>query len=157
MISVKHNIKDLSIYTLEATWFVLKPLIIIGIICIPFALFFLLVGIFVDKESIAYGSCVFYVLLFSILIVLRVYFHYRKVLKAYFRDANSDGNIELTISYNDNEYQIEAFSNKTVSTIKKTDIKAVKVMKKCVFIKTTTKQMIFFPRTDEVLQLFAEK
>ena len=38
-----------------------------------------------------------------------------------------------------------------------TDIKAVKVMKKCVFIKTTTKQMILFPRTDEVLQLFAEK
>ena len=64
-----------------------------------FCTFFLLVGIFVDKEAIAYGSCVFYVLLFSILIVLRVYFHYRKVLKAYFRDANSDGNIELTISY----------------------------------------------------------
>ena len=86
-----------------------------------------------------------------------MYFYYKKCLKSYFKDANSAGDIELTISYNDNEYRIENLSNKTVAVIKKVDIKTVKVMKKAVFIKTAMNEMIFFHKTAEVLELFDEK
>ena len=65
--------------------------------------------------------------------------------------------LNISSQYNDNEYRIENLSNKTVAVIKKADIKTVKVMKKAVFIKTAMNEMIFFPKTAEVLELFDGK
>ena len=58
-----------------------------------------------------------------ILVVARMYFYYKKTLKLFFRDADMNGDIELTILFDNEEYVIENLANKTVSRIKKADIK----------------------------------
>lgn len=157
MVNVKKNVKDINAYTWETVWFGLKKLNIIGIVFVPVVFTLLFLGIFVNKNVFTYLPLAFFILLIFVLIYIRMYFYYKKCLKSYFKDANSDGDIELTISYNDNEYRIENLSNKTVAAIKKADIKTVKVMKKAVFIKTAMNEMIFFPKTAEVLELFDGK
>lgn len=159
MISIKKNVKDISVYAWETTWFVLKPFIIFGFILIPFTVYCFVTGN-IPEHNIAtlrnaYMSLFVLILLF--LYVVRVYFYYKKNLKLYFRDADSDGNVEVTISCEGDEYLFENLSAKSVNRLRKTDIKKTKVTKNCLFIRTKTNLVIFFPKTDEILNLFVEK
>ena len=153
MISIRENIKDVNAYAWEAVWFVLKPLIIIGIICVPLTIFFLSIENLPSKGPLGYGYMLLVVVVVVILLVARMYFYYKKTLKLFFRDADMNGDIELTILFDNEEYVIENLANKTVSRLKKADIKKMKVLKKCVFIKTMANQVIFFPKTDDLIRL----
>ena len=156
MVSVKKNVRNLNSYAWESVLFVLKPLIIVGVICIPLTVFFLIVEYLPNKEPLGYGYGLLLVLLAVVLIVVRVFFSYKKTLKLFFRDADTDGNVELTICIDNDEYVIENVSSKTVNRIKKSDVKKVKALKKCVFIKMVGNRFVFFPKTDEILNLFVE-
>lgn len=161
MANVKKNIKDINVYAWESTWFALKPLIISGIFFVPIALYFLIIcciiGFSTDKETLEYGIGSWLLVFLVLIVVARWFFFYKKNLKAFFRDANSDGDVELSISFDGNEYLFENLSNKSVGRLKKSEIKRVEDLKKCVFIKTTLGQVIFLPKTDEVLELFVNK
>lgn len=159
MVSVKKNIKDINKYTWETVYFVSKPLIVIGIICIPLIVYFFVVGNLPNpnKELLRYGYTLLFLLIIMIINSIRLYFYYKKNLKFFFRDADFNGDIEVTISCEGDEYIIENRSGKCSNRLRKTDIAKIRVMKKCVFIKTKANQVMFFPKTDEVLQLFTEK
>ena len=104
-----------------------------------------------------YAYISLFVLILLLLYVVRVYFYYKKNLKLYFRDADSDGTVEVTVSREGDEYIMENLSGKSVSRLRKTDIKKTKVTKNCLFIKTNANVVIFFPKTDEILDLFGVK
>lgn len=161
MVNIKMNVKDINAYAWESVWFALKPLIAIGIICVPIALYCFIVGCIIgfstDRSMLNTGISMWTVLVFDLIIVARMFFLYKKTLKAFFRDANSDGDVESTISFDGNEYVFENLSKKTVNRLKKSDIKRVEALKKCVFIKTAYNQIIYVPKTEETLELFVNK
>ena len=159
MVSFKKNIKDTKLYAWETTWFVLKLFIVIGfLLIISIVYLFVTSKIFEPKrELIGYGYTLTAILIIMIVHVVRVYFYYKKNLNLYFRDADPNGDVELTVSVGGDEYVIENLSGKSVFRLRKTDIKKTKVTKNCFFIKTNTNVVILFPRTDEILDLFDVK
>lgn len=159
MIGVKKNVKDIKVYAWETTWFVLKPFIIFGFILIPFTVYCFVAGNIPEHnvEILRYAYISLFVLVLLLLYVVRVYFYYKKNLKLYFRDADSDGNVEVAVSCEGDEYIMENLSGKSLSRLRKTDIKKTKVTKNCLFIRTKTNLVIFFPKTDEIPDLFGVK
>ena len=86
MVSVKKNIKDINKYTWETVYFVSKPLIVIGIICIPLIVYFFVVGNLPNpnKELLRYGYTLLFLLVIMIINGIRLYFYYKKNLKFYY-------------------------------------------------------------------------
>lgn len=157
MVSFKKNIKYTKLYAWETTWFVSTVYIAIGIVCIPFIIYQFVIGIFVNKDALGYGVTLLILWALIILIVIRTYFYYKKNLNLYFRDADSNGDVEGTVSVDGDEYVMENLSGKSIGRLRKTDIKKTKVTKNCLFIKTNANVVIFFPKTDEILDLFGMK
>ncbi len=157
MVRFKKNVKDTKLYAWETTWFVAKVYIAIGIVCIPLIIYQFVIGIFIDKDALGYGVTLLILLVIIILIIIRMYFYYKKNLNLYFRDADSNGDVEGTVSAGDDEYVMENLSGKSVCRLRKNDITKTKVTKNCLFIKTNANVVIFFPKTDEILDLFGMK
>ena len=154
MVIIKENVKDLNLYLKEMIWFVLKPLIIFGIICLFLSGYFYIAKTYTGKTAL---GVLILVIIIEVPIVVRSYFYYKKILKAFFNDTDAEGNVELTITLTDDEFVIENLSRKSIGKIKKSEIKTIKASKKCIFIKTTMKQIAFFPKTTELSELFGVK
>ena len=146
--------KDLKNYRNDVFWFLCKPLFITEIVCIPFIVYFLIVGFLSDEEALIYA---FYILaLFAIifLIIIAQLFSTNKILISSFNEINQDGNIDFSIEFNDDEYLIENITLKTRNRLKKKDIKKLHFSKKTIIIKTELNQLLFFPKTKELEELF---
>lgn len=96
------------------------------------------------------------VVAFIIILIIRMLFYYKSNLKKYFSNADQFGNIEYVISKNDDEYVLEDITNKNINRIKTKDIKFIKFSKNLIFIKKYTNEIIWLPKTNELVQFFCQ-
>lgn len=154
MILFKTNKKHFKTYLLEMVWFSFKPLIILAIICIILFLGFLFATFIFDKGFLTYAYISLVFFLIFLLYPVEAVFIYKRVLDSFFEDSNADGDIESSISLDNDELLIENLSRKTVSKIKLCEIKRVKVIGKTIFIKTKVNGSLFFPKSIELYDFF---
>ena len=157
MIYFKKNAKDIKIYLHECTWFLWKPWIIFCIVCIVPILYFTIVGIVVDRHMLSYAVGISLFCLIIIIMMLRVRSVYKKMLLEFFESANPDGSVDMSISVDGGEYVIENLTKKTVIRIKKNKIQMMRLLKNCIFIRMSLGEVLFFPKTDELVALFSKK
>lgn len=156
MVDFKENVKDSKTYLWEKLWFSFRAYIVIGVMCFISMLFFFLVAFFDDKEAFIYAFELLGLFIIIILFLVGVIIHYKKTLKNFFADANSEGNIELSISFDNDELVIENLSRKTVSKIRQREIKSVSTLGNAIFIKTTISEPFLLPKTRELLDFFEQ-
>lgn len=152
MIKLTKNINKINEYVVEYFLYFFKKIIVVEIICFPFLVYFFLIGILVDNEALIYA--------FSILIVFVVLFirmtigisQIKTSLNIYFRKADDDGNIYLTLSFSEDLFSIENLNNKNIINFKLIDISCIKISKKSIWIKLVTNQVIFLPKTKELIE-----
>ena len=118
IIEYKKSSKDINIYLKEFFWLKFAPIIALAIICIPFVIFILFVGIFSDREAFKTGAVVLIIFIWALLVIIRMLLYCKKFFKRYFENANVNGDFEYIISINNDEYAIENITKKTVDRIK---------------------------------------
>lgn len=157
MIKVIRNKKYIRMYSFDMLWTSCKPLIILNFAILPFMIFFLLVGIFSDKE--AFNDFVRLIICFilSLAINIRMFFYYKKSNLMFFNTCDEDGNVEEIITLENDEYVINNTTHKTINRIKKNEIKSIIQTKKAIIIKTIYNQKVYIPRNDELLDFFELK
>ena len=141
-------------YLCEMIWFLCKPIIVIGLICIPLIIYFFLIGLFVDKEALFYGYGILGIFAILLLILIRMTFHCKRRLQYLFEFVNENGDIDFSISKDNDEFIIENLTRKIVNRIKVNEIKSVITTKKLVFVKIAIGQLYFFPKTEEMKEMF---
>lgn len=156
MIYFKKNIKDLKIYLHEMVWFSCKSIIILDVVCIPFILYFFLVGFLADKEALTYAFGILLLFIVLLLIIIRMILFYRKNLKMFFSIVNVDGDVESSIYLDNDELVMENISRKTINRIKLSEIKSLTTTKNIIFVKTSLRQSLFFPKTKELVEFFEQ-
>ena len=151
MVEVLRNKKYIRNYTLDMLWVSCKPLIIINIAIVPFMIYFLLVGIFSDKE--AFNDFVRLIICFILLlaIIIRWFFYYKKINLMFFNTCDEDGNVKELITLENDEYVINNITHKTINRIKKNEIKSITQTKRAIIIKTIYNQKAYIPKNDELL------
>lgn len=156
MIYYKKNIKDLKMYLHEIVWFSCKPLIIIDVVCIPFILYFFLVGFLADKEALTYAFGILIIFIFVLLIIIRMILFYRKNLKMLFSIANVDGDVESSIYLDNDDLVMENISRKTINRIRLSEIKSLTITKNLIIAKTSLGQALLFPKSKELVEFFEQ-
>lgn len=78
MIKVLRNKKNIKEYTFDMFWVTCKPLVILNSLFLLFMIFFLLVGIFSDKEAFEYFYYMISAFVFLLAINLRMFYFYKK-------------------------------------------------------------------------------
>ncbi len=154
--NVKKEKSKINQYSNELVWFVCKPLIVTLFICCLLVAYFLLAGYLYDNKALRYGYWMIGVVAFIIILIIRMLFYYKSNLKKYFSNADQFGNIEYVISKNDDEYVLEDITNKNINRIKTKDIKFIKFSKNLIFIKKHTNEIIWLPKTNELVQFFCQ-
>ena len=125
MIKVIRNKKYIRKYSFDMLWASCKPLIILNFAILPFMIFFLLVGIFSDKEAFNYFCHMIICFILSLAINIRMYFYYKKSNQMFFNTCDEDGNVEEIITLENDEYVINNTTQKTINRIKKSEIKSI--------------------------------
>ena len=151
MVEVLRNKKYIRNYTLDMLWVSCKPLIIINIAIVPFMIYFLLVGIFSDKE--AFNDFVRLIICFILLLAISIrrFFYYKKINLMFFNTCDEDGNVKELITLENDEYVINNITHKTINRIKKNEIKSISQTKRAIIIKTVYNQKVYIPKNDELL------
>ena len=151
MVEVLRNKKYIRNYTLDMLWVSCKPLIIINIAIVPFMIYFLLVGIFSDKE--AFNDFVRMIICFILLLAINIrwFFYYKKINLMFFNTCDEDGNVKELITLENDEYVINNITHKTINRIKKNEIKSITQTKRAIIIKTIYNQKAYIPKNDELL------
>ena len=157
MIKVIRNKKYIRKYSFDMLWFSCKPLIILNFAILPFMIFFLLVGIFSDKEAFNYFGYLIVCFILSLAINIRMFFYYKKSNLMFFNTCDEDGNVEEIITLENDEYVINNTTNKTINRIKKNEIKYLYQTKNAIIIKTIYNQKVYIPKNDELLDFFKLK
>ncbi len=157
MIKVIRNKKYIRKYSFDMLWASCKPLIILNFAILPFMIFFLLVGIFSDKEAFNYFCHMIICFILSLAINIRMYFYYKKSNQMFFNTCDEDGNVEEIITLENDEYVINNTTQKTINRIKKSEIKSIIQTKKAIIIKTIYNQKVYIPKNDELLDFFELK
>ena len=86
-----YNIKDVKSISRNVTWLLYKPLIIIGICCVPLTVFYLPIGfIFNSKDHLYTGFSSLIIVLFASYNWIKTYCFYKKYLMSLFEKANAD-------------------------------------------------------------------
>jgi hypothetical protein len=144
MVEVIRNKKYIRNYTLDMLWVSCKLLIIINIAILPFMIYFLLVGIFSDKE--AFKDFVRLIECFILLLVIniRMFFHYKKINLMFFSTCDEDGNVKELITLENDEYVVNNITHQTINRIKKNEIKSISQTKRAIIIKTIYNQKLIF-------------
>ena len=151
MVEVLRNKKYIRNYTLDMLWVSCKPLIIINIAIVPFMIYFLLVGIFSDRE--AFNDFVRLIICFILLLAISIrwFFYYKKINLMFFNTCDEDGNVKELITLENDEYVINNITHKTINRIKKNEIKSISQTKRAIIIKTIYNQKAYIPKNDELL------
>ena len=151
MVEVLRNKKYIRNYTLDMLWVSCKPLIIINIAIVPFMIYFLLVGIFSDRE--AFNDFVRLIICFILLLAISIrwFFYYKKINLMFFYTCDEDGNVKELITLENDEYVINNITHKTINRIKKNEIKSISQTKRAIIIKTIYNQKAYIPKNDELL------
>lgn len=157
MIKVIRNKKYIRKYSFDMLWVSCKPLIILNFAILPFMIFFLLVGIFSDKEAFNDFVRLMICFILSLAINIRMFFYYKKSNLMFFNTCDEDGNVEEIITLENDEYVINNTTQKTINRIKKNEIKSLYQTKRAIIIKTIYNQKVYIPKNDELLDFFKLK
>lgn len=152
MICYKKNIKDSKIYTKEIFWFIGKHFIIFEIICIPIIIYYFLVGFLADKTVLPRGYFVLALFVFMLVVLIFTVVFCKRVISAFFKDTN--GEVELTVSIDKSELIVENKTKKIVNKFEIKDIKSKKITPNNIYFLTKSHKIIFFPKTDELVEFF---
>lgn len=124
-------------YLHEIVWFSCKSIIIIDVVCIPLIIYFFLVGFLADIEALTYAFGILLIFITLLSIIIRMILLYRKNLKMFFSIANGDGDVELSIYLDNDDWVIENISRKTINRIKLSEIKSLTTTKNLIIAKTS--------------------
>lgn len=155
MVNFKMNIKDSNKYLHDLISLSCKKIIIIAIICFLLSSYFILVGIFYDKEAFMYGFGLIMIDIILLIVLIRVVLYYKKNLSYMFKFVNSNGELEYTLSKENSQYILENLTRKTVTRINLDNIKLIAVKKGIILIKMKVGNAIFLPNTNDLTSFFS--
>ena len=136
------------------------PFIISGI-SLPFALYFLIIGIFFDAEALRMGFPSLFISIFMFIVSMRIYLVYKSVFIKWFNNESIDGIIECKIYRDATSFSIQNLLKGTKFVFKATDIYSIVYDKNIIVVKLRTpklnQKLIILPNTQELKHLFINR
>ncbi len=109
MITIKRYKKDIKLYVRDSFWYSCKYLVIFGVVLLAFAIYFVLAAIISNFDKKAFQSAIRVSICAAILLLLclRMYFHYKKVISLLFKNSDENGVILEKLYLEDEYFVIE--------------------------------------------------
>jgi|SRR5690554_1412485 len=154
MISFSYNENDIKIRIKEIVLSQIKPCLIIGIVSLPFTIYFLLIGYLIESEALLYGYSSLFITVFMIVVSILIYYRYKKAIELNFSKTAKDNVINYTIEQSGNCYKVLCLENNKAVEFHKEDISKIYFMKNLIIVKLRSKKIIDFPNKKNILDLF---
>lgn len=150
----KTNIKNLKAYQHDYFWYSCKAHIILAALCIPICILLFVIGYYCNKNLFIGAYCILALFVFLVLVLIRLFFLYKKHLEILFKKVDSNGEIESKMHIENDDIVIENDTHKTTLKINVNEIKSVTVTKNIILVKTILRQIWIFPKTNEIIDYF---
>ena len=138
----------------EITVSQIKPCMIIGLIFIPFAIYFILIGHLFDSEFLINGYSSLFIVIFMGIVSILNYLKIKKEINANLNISTENDDINYTIERDEDKYKIECVDIKKTVEFTKQEIKKIYQTKSLIIIKLKSKEIIDLPKEQEILNLF---
>lgn len=131
----------------------IKPCLIIALVFVPLAIYFILIGYLFDKELLINGYSSLFITIFMSIVSIVNYINIKKEINANLNISDKD-DITYTVDKDGNKYKIECVDNKKSIEFTKQEIKKIYQTKHLIIIKLKSKKIIDLPKEKEIIELF---
>ena len=150
---------DLPMYAKAVGFTYCKQPMMISLVSLPFALFFMIVGFLDNKEAFTFGGPLLFLTIFMAIVAIRTYFSFKKTIITTFNSQNIDGVIEFSIFRDNDVFVIDNLSIKDRFVFRNSDIANVHYKKNVIVVRLRTgsfyvSKFVSLPNTQELKQLF---
>lgn len=154
MITYSSKKSDINRRALDAAFAEYFPLMIADIFFFALSVYFIIIGLLVDKEALTYYGLPLSVLVIFIIIgYFILYLKLKKNMNAYFEKTSSDEVIEYQLIKADDKFFVVCIPTKAVLEFSRADIKYIRRIGISVVVKLKDKRIACFPKTDEIYDL----
>ena len=131
----------------------IRPCLIIALVFVPLAIYFILIGHLFDKELLINGYSSLFITIFMSIVSIVNYINIKKAINANLNISDKD-DITYTIDKDGNKYKIECVDIKKSIEFTKQEIKKIYQTKNLIIIKLKSKKIIDLPKEKEIIELF---
>ncbi len=154
MVRYNKNVENFGVYLKEVLKYSCKIYAISVVIFLPLAIYCIVVGyITKDKEVCIMGGSAAVLTVMSVVVILQRYLVIKKTLKMFFKNADSQGNLNFLLEVIDEKLSITCINTGEITKIGKDNIKKLSRTKNMIFIRTYTKGLVSLPNNKEVRDL----
>ncbi|GEM_PF-5032307 len=155
MITYSSKKSDINRRALDAAFAEYLPLMIAEIFFFALSVYFIIIGLLVDKEALTYyGLPLSVLVVFIIICYFILYLKLKKKMNAYFDKTTSDEVIEYQLIKADETFFVVCIPTKAVFEFSKADIKYIRRIGISIVVKLKGNRMGWcFPKTDEIYDL----
>ena len=146
MINYNISKKDLKTYIKEIGFSQSKIPFILSIISVPFAIYFMVIGVLVDSEALLFGYSLVFLTVFMTIVGIVNYYKLKKDIVNIFK---SEEMIQYKLEFVEEQYTINNTMNQQIA-FKSTDIANVLCKKNTIIVKLKNRKIVFFPNIDEI-------
>ena len=146
MINYNISKKDLKTYIKEIGFSQSKIPFILSIISVPFAIYFMGIGVLVDSEALLFGYSLAFLTVFMTIVGIVNYYKLKKDIVNIFK---SEEMIQYKLEFVEEQYTINNTMNQQIA-FKSTDIANVLCKKNTIIVKLKNRKIVFFPNIDEI-------
>lgn len=145
---------DINTYINARVRFECDSKIIAMAICLPFIIYFGVIGIIVDDEALIFAYSLLFIFILLLIATLMNYYLIKKNTILSFKQISKNDEIEYKFSKKDDLFELLCLNNDKTFNFKFSDIKIIKKYKKVIILLIDSKNKIVLPNVREIVELF---